>query len=299
MILLCDQHDDHAYHSSPGVTFHRLMDFVNRGPAYFYAKHIERTFPEQEERAWQRLGRAYHIYALEGEEAFNNKVVRAPATYPAPESAKKDAPIIQKPWNNNANYCKEWNDKMEKEGFIVLSDDEYDNAVYIGMNMRANAHAAKLLKCGWQEMTISQTEPRFNVPIKGRIDWLSSTSTNMTDAFAIVDPKGTVSIESFDRDAIKLGYYRQMAWYRKLVRDELGISLPCYLIAVEKDGMNRVRPYQVDAALLDIGEERNNRDLDSLAEHFQGKPWTLDHSNHLRSLLAPEWMTKHEPSPWE
>ena len=290
---------DNVYHSTPGVTFHRLMDFVRRGPAYYYAKYIDKSFTESARGDWADLGRAYHIYGLEGEQKFLESVICQPATYPAPESTKKDASIVDKAWNNNATFCKEWCEKQRDAGKIVLDASEYASAVRIGRNMRANDHAAKLLRCGWPELVIEQHEPRFPVPVKCRIDWLASTSTKSTDAFAIVDPKGTASLEGFERDAIKLEYYRQKAWYRKLVRDEIGLDLPCYLIAIEKDGMHRVRPYLIDKQLLDIGEEKNNKDLDALAEHYAGKPWTLDHSNHLRSLLAPEWMTKHELSPLE
>jgi hypothetical protein len=89
------------------------------------------------------------------------------------------------------------------------------------------------------------------------------------------------------------------------VRDEIGKQLPAFLVAVEKSGMHRVRVFQIEEELLAIGEEQNCRDLDRLAEHYAGKPWSLDHQEHLRVLMVPEWMKKTDTTnnngtaPWE
>lgn len=299
------EHPEAVYHAAPGVTFHRLKEFLSRGPAWYCARYVTCTIPPPPPKDWATIGRAYHVYGLEGEDAFRAQVVAMPATYMGKESAKKDAPMIEKPWNMNANACQEW--VAQQTGKIVLTQSDYAAAVRIGRNMRANTHASRLLSCGWQELTIEQPEPRFPVPVKGRIDWLASTSTSTADAWAIADPKGTSELDRFEREAFKFAYHRQMAWYRKLVRDEIGRQLPVFMVAVELDGMHRPRVYRVDDPLLDIAEDQNNRDLDRLAEHYAGKPWTLDHEDHIRTLTAPEWMTTPKgtngadigPAPWE
>lgn len=294
---------EEAYHAGPGVTFHRLKDFIDGGPKHYHDRHIAKTAPAQPERDWQALGRAYHIYGLQGEDAFRAQVIQHPATYWGKESQKKDAPLVEKPWNWNANDCKAWAD--EHADRVILSPSEYGQAITIGRNMRANSHAARLLGCGWPEITIEQRDERFPVPVKGRIDWLASTSTKLTDAWAIVDPKGTASLAGFERDAIKLGYWRQLAFYRKLVRDEIGKQLPCFVVAIEKGGACRVRPYQIADDLLDLGEQKNECDLDRLAEHYAGKPWSLDHDDALRVITMPGFLQPgasdagHEPAPWE
>lgn len=294
---------DAEYHGSPGVTFHRLSEFLRLGPAFFAGRYVTKTIPPQPDKDWGQLGRAYHVFGLEGEEAFRAQVIMTPATYMGKESAKKDAPVIEKPWNMNATACQDW--MAEHRGKIVLSPSDYAAAVAIGRNMRADPHAARLLSMGWPELTIEQPEPRFPVCVKGRVDWLASTSTKTEDAWAIADPKGTSELEHFEREAHKFHYPRQLAFYRKLVRDEIGKQLPCFLIAVEKDGMHRCRVHQIEDALLDIAEEQNNRDLDRLAEHYAGKPWALDHDSRIRVLSTPKWMLEKTdnnndgPAPWE
>ena len=54
--------------------------------------------------------------------------------------------------------------------------------------------------------------------------------------------------------------------------------------------MHRCRVHQLDADLLDRAEEQNNRDLERLAEHYAGKPWTLDHDSRIRLITTPKWM---------
>ena len=296
---------DRQYHAEPGITFHRLRDFTEKGPKFYYAKHVAKTMPPQADAPWMTLGRAYHAYGLEGEEVFARQFMVHPATYQGKDGKAKDAPMVEKPWNWNATICQEWREAQIGIGKQIISQDDWDAAVAIGRNMRANEHAARLLGCGWCELTITQTDERFPVPLKGRIDWLASTSAKLTDAWAIADPKGTNDINAFKREAIGYGYHRQMAFYRKLVRDEIGKQLPVFLIALEKSGTHRCRPTQVDASLLDMGEEQNERDLDRLAEAYRINQWPLDHDENLDVLAAPAWMLAKqdapaiEPAPWE
>jgi len=303
-IIHSAQLGDREYHRTPGITFHRLKDFLTKGPSYYEARYVTGTMPPPPDSDWGLLGQAYHAFGLEGEEVFRQQFVAAPPTYMGKEGKAKDAPLIEKPWNWNATFCQEWREAQRSGGKRVLDAADYDAAVAIGRNMRANPHAARLLGCGWCELTITQPEPRFPVPIMGRIDWLASTSTKTSDAWAIADPKGCTDIHDFERESIRLGYHRQMAWYRKLVRDEIGKQLPVFLIALEKGCMHRVRPYQVDPALLDMAEEQNARDLDKLADAYQRNHWPLDHDEGMRVLMAPAWMTKRddalpEVAPWE
>ncbi len=284
---------DFAYHAAPGVTYHRLRDFINEGPLFYKRRYITGEIPSRPATDWGELGKAYHLYALDGPEAFTAKVMQTPATYPATPK-KKDDPVEQKPWTMAANFCKDWVEARREQGTIVLSADEYAAAEAIGRNCRANPHAARLLGCGWAEITVEQTEPRFPVPVKGRIDWLASTSTKAEDAWAIVDVKGTSNFNGFEREALSLDYHRQQAFYRWLVYQEIGKLLPCYLVAVDKSGSHRCRPYALEKDLLDIGQEKNERDMDNLAAAYAANEWHIDHDDSMRSIVTPKWMLPNE-----
>jgi hypothetical protein len=287
MLLHSNDHSETDYHSSRGITYHRLMDFVNLGPRYYYRRHVTGDHGSAETRDWQDLGRAYHTFALEGEEAFRAKVISTPETYPATPK-KKDDPIEQKPWNMGANFCKDW--VAGQKDKIVLSPSEYAQAEAIGRNMRADPHAARMLQVGWPEITVIQTEnAQFPVPLKCRIDWLAATSTDLNSAWAIVDPKGTASFNSFKKDAISYNYNRQLAWYQWLIHQEIGKRLPCFLVAVEKEHSHRVRVWQVSQDYLDVGHDENTRDLERLRVCYQSNQWPLDHESRIDVLDTPAW----------
>jgi len=297
-----DQLSERDYHATEGVTFHRLKEFQNSGPAWYAGRYVTKIIPPPPDKDWGLLGRAYHILGLQGEEAFNAQVITHPLTYQGKESTKKDAPLIDKPWNWNATACQEWREANRDK--LVLSPEDFAAAKAIGRNMRANVHAQRLLRMGWPELTICQDDERFPVPMKGRIDWLSSTSSKMTDAWAICDPKGADDLDGFKRDAIKYGYHRQLAYYRSLVFHEIGKLLPCFLVAVEKKGAHRVRVWQIEDQLLDIATTQNEVALDQLAQHYRFNDWPLDHDDTIRVLSTPEYMLNQdskpvEAAPWE
>lgn len=295
-IILRSQLPESQYFAQPAITWHRLKDFITGGPLYYRKRHITGELPAPPQKEWGRLGNAYHLYALEGREEFLARVVATPETYPATPK-KKDDPIEQKPWNMSANFCKDWVANETSKGKLVLSPDEYAQAIAIGENMRADPITAPFLRVGFQEITVEQNDERFPVPLRGRIDWLTCTSPKLTDAVAIIDPKGTVSLESFAHNAIKMGYHRQMAYYRKLLRDELGIQLPAILPAIEKGGTHRVRGYQLTDRLLDWAERQNEYDLDRLAGYYARNDWPLDTESTMRELDLPSWITddSHQP----
>lgn len=306
MILTREQLPESEYHGSPAITWHRLKDFITGGPLYYFKRHVSGEIPAPPDRPWGKLGRAYHIYGLEGRDAFLASCVAMPETYQGPESAKKDAPMVDKPWNMNANVCKEWVANEASKGKLVLSPDEYAQAIAIGVNMRADPITAPYLRIGFQEITVQQTDERFPVPVRGRLDWLTSTSPKLSDAVAIIDPKGTANLANFMRDAHKLGYHRQMAFYRKLMRDEIGLQLPTILTAIEKSGTHRVHGYQLTERLLDKAEEKNNYDLDRLALCYKTNGWPLDHESKMREMDIPTWeqddtiqaAVAEEEAPW-
>ena len=321
---------DAEYHGSTGVTFHRLKEFISSGPAWYQGRYVTGMIPPKADKDWATLGRAYHIYGLEGPEAFAKQVIAMPATYrtadpklvpwnnrlkvckewtaanPGKEPPKEildGPPAEEKEWNLNANACREWVE--QQAGKVVLSRSDYDAAFCIGRNMRANQHASRLLAMGWPELTIEQSEPRFPVPIKCRIDWLASISNQPGDAWAIVDPKGTDDIDHFERDVWKYGYDRQMAFYRWMTYLEIGKQLPVFLVALEKGGMHRARVHQLPDSILDPAHDRNCRDLDRLAACYASGVWPLDHDDSIRVVQPPSWMrdpanaVSNGPAPWE
>ena len=88
------------YLASPEISSHGLKWF-RRSPAHFMAAQIGRMDTEQS--AAQSTGTLIHSLVLEGRTDY----VVHPQTYEAKDGAK--------PWNWNANACKEWRDGQSLE----------------------------------------------------------------------------------------------------------------------------------------------------------------------------------------
>lgn len=80
--------------------------------------HYPQAAPREETRP-MLLGRAAH-HLLLGEQNFARHFVPQPAEY-------RDAKTGEaKPWNNNANVCRDWHAKQAKDGRSVIKQDELD-----------------------------------------------------------------------------------------------------------------------------------------------------------------------------
>jgi hypothetical protein len=118
---------------------------------------------------------------------------------------------------------------------------------------------------------------------------------------AIVDVKTCEDLADFPRAALRLGYHRQAAWYRWMLRQDaaVGLDLPAWLVAVEKTGANRCRVWEVAPDLMDRGHEQNMRSLDLILDCYARGSWPLDLDGQARRLEMPEWMrTADEAAPW-
>jgi hypothetical protein len=112
------------YHSAgicdgPAVSSSDLRTCWRKSPAHMHAQWAENE--EREERDVSRfmiLGSAAHHLFL-GEDAFSLKFIGQPETYRDKITAQ------DKPWNNNANVCKDWNARQEKQAKVIVTPKEF------------------------------------------------------------------------------------------------------------------------------------------------------------------------------
>ena len=67
-----------------------------------------------------------------------------------------------------------------------------------------------------------------DVPCQVRLDWLSARH-------GLVDLKTCDSLRYFENDCRRYGYIHQLAFYRAVIRQESGETVPVHIIAVEKN----------------------------------------------------------------
>lgn len=237
--------DMDTYRVSPGLAGSDL-ELVTQNPAAF--NRGERTEPTED----MDFGSLFHSELLTGDAGYHVQ----PDTYPAPESTKKDAAIIDKPWNWGATFCKEW--RAEHSDLPILPKTGANSAAMLAaMVAKCKAHklASQLISRLTPEVSVFSRSAEYPVLCKGRLDGMIRGETTI-----IVEVKTTrdASTAAFSREILKRGYYKKAAWYRMLLH-ELRISpVEFWFIAVEKSESPRVNVRRLAERAMDKGDFDND-----------------------------------------
>jgi hypothetical protein len=89
-----------------------------------------------------------------------------------------------------------------------------------------------------------------DLPCQGRLDWFSPD-------WGIVDLKTCDDLTWFESDSRRFGYAHQLSFYRALVRELNGETVPVHIIAVEKKEPYRCGVWCLAPAVLDQAEREN------------------------------------------
>lgn len=210
------------YHAADCVSHSKLETFrdPDRGPARFKGQYIDRTIPGFAGSPVTDFGASVDALLLEKRRIF----VAHPTTYQGKESQKANAPLIDKPWNWNANACNDWAAAQPK-GTHILSPDPLDpnsapNVEACCAAVMANPIAAALLTVGEAQLTFRYDFGRFKVQV--RPDWWNKDGVTLPDGTRLpsylVDLKTAEDAAQFERNRRTLGYDRQAALYSEMVR---------------------------------------------------------------------------------
>jgi hypothetical protein len=230
------------YHATDCVGHSRLECFrdPDRGPARYHGLYIAKTIAQEPPTAAMDVGQAADALILEKRVDF----IAHPPTYLGPESTKKDAPLVQKPWNWNANICKDW--AAQQSAKIILSPDDAATVNAMAAAVQANPIAAALLSKGDPQLSFRYNFGPFRVQV--RPDWWNKDGVALPDGTQLpnylVDLKTAEDAAQFERNRRAHGYDRQAALYSEIVRmvlaDAGGISLdevapiPFFFVVVYK-----------------------------------------------------------------
>lgn len=272
-----------AYHASDYVSSSKLTD-LEPCPLYFKRAHLDKIIPKPD-AAHFAIGNAAHWLILEGGEVFLSRTIVHPKFYDAPESARKDAPMIKKTWNWNANACTDWRDQ-DARGKVVLSQEDFEEIVKLRDEVFANLTARALLTGGHAEVTFRRKFPLFGVQC--RTDYWHADGVTLPDVGRIagpvvVDLKTCDSIERFKRDFFDLRYHFRAEFYRLVICEvlaEMG-ALPVdeitpprfFFVVVEKSQPYRVEVFEPDAESLAIGKREVAAALMTLGKCYLRNEW--------------------------
>lgn len=170
------------------------------------------------------FGKAFHSLFLEGKREY----VVHPSHYlceeKKPGGERGEKHTIEKDWNWNANYCKDW---AAQQTLQVMSAKEVE--AMEGMALTARNALSGFDHKGRRELSVFAEKD--GMPIKCRVDILPDDSL-----CPIIDPKtcGNANPAEFLKHALKYGYDIQCAWTLDVLR-AAGIKRESMaLLAIEK-----------------------------------------------------------------
>ncbi len=213
------------------MSSHMLGDF--RQSPVLYRKKILGQIAESESVAFT-VGRAAHCLILEGRQAFDRDYIVA------------DGPVNPKtgePFGAKTKAYAEWVASQERE---VVSGKDYGFLLKLQTSVWLHQAASLLLSDGVAEGVV-RTE-YCGVPCQIRMDWYSPE-------YGLVDLKTCDSLRWFESDARRYGYAHQLAFYRAVIREATGRTVPVHIVAVEKNepfstGVWSITPEALDEAEL-------------------------------------------------
>ena len=243
-----------ASRSGQYMSSHMLADF--RESPELYRRKTSGEIAEAESPALA-LGRAAHCLILEGRAAFDEQYLVA------------DGPTNPKtgePYGKATKAYAEWLAAQTRE---IVSPKDFGFIVKLQKSVWTHDAASALLDEGVSEATVRAEY--CGVPCQIRMDWYSPEH-------GIADIKTCDSLKWFEGDCKRFGYLYQMAFYRAVLREATGETVPVHLIAVEKNEPFSTGVWHLAEDALDQAEKVNEAAL----------------ARYRKCLYTGEWPTGYE-----
>ena len=229
-------------------------------------KHYQRALvTPQDETDAMRLGRATHTAVFEPDRLLREYVV----------------------WEGGRRAGGDWEAfRAMHASRTILKPEEYNTALAIRDAVRGHKTAARLLRSGAPECTLTWTDGATGLLCKARLDWFAPK--------ALVDLKTTRDIEArrFGRHAADMLYHCQFA-FASMGLLANGIKAAVKIIAVENEPPHDVAVYDLNDDVLWAGEVRVRAALDLVAECRAQKRWPGRYADE-QPLALPTWEFPHD-----
>lgn len=261
-----------------------LLDDEQGGPETYYGRFVANTIPSPAHTPQQLFGTLVHSLLLEG----GDGVVTIPD-----EVLTKDG----------RRYGKAWEDFIAANAGKHLAKASEIEAAHRVVNAILDVPRARSILTAWDgsnEVTLTGTHSITGTPIKCRIDRLCNHPM-------IVDLKvnSRTSPKSFSKAAWNFGYHRQVAFYKMLVAQHLGIpanvehcsQIPFVFIVASADCSQDVQLVELDGAFEEMGRADVQHGLEILRRCHERENWHTPTYNEIVTVSAPRWSRYREE--WE
>jgi hypothetical protein len=144
-------------------------------------------------------------------ELLHSVYYERPDTYPAEVKGKK----VEKKWNGNADWCREWIEKHSDR--IILTKDKAARIAPIRERVLQIPEFAAALEVGKTEVAHFRFSREFGLMLKCRVDLEATDSGGETWLFDLKKVQSGCAIErDFRKQAYNLGYDIQAASYLEI-----------------------------------------------------------------------------------
>lgn len=240
-----------VYHANAGeyLSSHLLSDF-RKCPLLYHRKRS--GLIADEDRPAYLVGRAAHTVILEGLEAFRRSfAVGGPIN-----------PKTGSPFGSSTKAWAEWAAKQGGKDVITL--EQFNLVSQMAEGVKRNEFAQELLSGGIAEGVVRTEYCGKRCQI--RLDWLNPHS-------GIVDLKTCDDLQWFESDAKRYSYIHQMAFYRAVLAQVLGMAMPVFFIGVEKREPYRAGVWQVSDDSLASAQRENEAAIGRLLRCEETNTW--------------------------
>lgn len=136
------------------------------------------------------------------------------------------------------------------------------------------------------ERPITWIDPYTKLACKARPDVVHSATVEVKSC-------GTTEERRFIRQATDLGYFGQLAFYRRGYRELTKMWLPCAIVAVEVDPPHDVAVFVADEDSLRVADDEITRLLSNVAECRKSGKWPGRYHT-TRKMVMPPYARKEE-----
>ena len=259
------------YRQREGVSSTDLKHMV-KSPAHFrYWKDNP-----QEDTPALLFGRSVHKYVLEKDDFFSEFAV-APNVDKRTKAGKEEWDLFE----------------ADNKGKDIISADDFEkiNAMYDALY--GTPYVAKLMS-GKAELSFFMEDENTGLTMKCGPDKL----TDIGDAHLLIDYKSCsdATSEQFMKDAIKLMYDLQMAYYKDILDKQRGCEHTVIFIAQEKTAPYLVNVLEANEYFIKSGRDMYRTYLDMYAECVKSGNWYGLVKDGINTLGLPNWLQKQYES---
>lgn len=276
--------DDYRKH--PAVSNSDLK-VVTRSAAHYLARRNEQLLGLTKPPTQAKLdGRALHTAVLEPM-LFMEQYCVLPENAPnRPQERWRKAKDPSIETLQAFRWWDEWN--LVNGSRITLTQEKYDEYMGTAQSIRNNPAIAPYFEApGESELSVFANDPETGVEVKSRQDRGRVQIANMR---VCLDLKSTQDArkESFRKDAVNYGYFRQAAFYTD-VAAWAGEPIDLFLfVAFEKEAPYAAKLYEADPIDVEIGREENRVALNTYAECLKNNSFP-GYDDAIEVLSAPSW----------